>query len=132
MRESVFNSNALALKRMKSKASGTGSESEQDPVCTKIYYASRTHSQLSQVVSELQKLKFYVDVSITSHADPGTSATHPGKRPVEEEGADECLSETAYSTRLVSLGSRKQLCINETLRARAGDLDEACRQMLGG
>ncbi len=34
--------------------------------------------------------------------------------------------------RAVSLGSRKQLCIHERLREKVGDLDEACRQMLGG
>lgn len=34
--------------------------------------------------------------------------------------------------RTVSLGSRKQLCINDELRAKRGDLDEKCRELLGG
>jgi chromosome transmission fidelity protein 1 len=34
--------------------------------------------------------------------------------------------------RAVALGSRKQLCINDDLRKRTGDLDEACRTLLHG
>ena len=34
--------------------------------------------------------------------------------------------------RVVPLGSRKNLCINEALRARGGDLDEGCRELLNG
>jgi chromosome transmission fidelity protein 1 len=34
--------------------------------------------------------------------------------------------------RVVPLGSRKNLCINEDLRARGGDLDEGCRELLNG
>jgi chromosome transmission fidelity protein 1 len=34
--------------------------------------------------------------------------------------------------RTVTLGSRKQLCINDELRAKYGDLDEKCRELLGG
>jgi chromosome transmission fidelity protein 1 len=32
----------------------------------------------------------------------------------------------------VSLGSRKQLCLNEKLKAKGGDLDERCRELLQG
>ncbi|KAG8957316.1 ATP-dependent DNA helicase chl1 [Tulasnella sp. 419] len=69
-------------------------QEEKEPVCTKIYYASRTHTQLSQTISELRRTKF-----------------------------DE-------SIRTVSLGSRKNLCINEELRQKGGDLDEACRELM--
>ena len=34
--------------------------------------------------------------------------------------------------RAVSLGSRKQLCVYEELKSKVTDLDEACRQLLGG
>ncbi|KAG8811441.1 ATP-dependent DNA helicase chl1 [Serendipita sp. 399] len=67
----------------------------EEPTCTKIYYASRTHSQLSQLQVEFEKL---------NHLD-GQSA----ERPV---------------ARVVPLGSRKNLCINEGLRSKGGDLDE--------
>ncbi|KAG8817056.1 ATP-dependent DNA helicase chl1 [Serendipita sp. 399] len=67
----------------------------EEPTCTKIYYASRTHSQLSQLQVEFEKL---------NHLD-GQSA----ERPV---------------ARVVPLGSRKNLCINEDLRSKGGDLDE--------
>ena len=49
-----------------------------------------------------------------------------------ELGSDEEEDAVGTGPRAVSLGSRKQLCINERLKERAGDLDEACRQMLGG
>jgi hypothetical protein len=49
------------------------------------------------------------------------------KRPAE----DDELS-ASHILRSVALGSRKQLCINESLRRRHGDLDEACRQLLNG
>lgn len=44
----------------------------------------------------------------------------------EEENVGEACSRT------VSLGSRKQLCINDELRAKSKDLDEGCRELLGG
>ncbi|XP_051473144.1 ATP-dependent DNA helicase DDX11 isoform X2 [Apus apus] len=62
---------------------------------TKIYYCSRTHSQLSQFVHEVQKSPF---------------------------GSD---------TRLVSLGSRQNLCVNEEVR-RLGALqliNDRCMEM---
>lgn len=34
--------------------------------------------------------------------------------------------------RVVPLGSRRNLCINDELRARGGDLDEGCRELLNG
>ncbi|XP_072040850.1 ATP-dependent DNA helicase DDX11-like [Amphiura filiformis] len=55
-------------------------EKEDEPHVTKIYYCSRTHSQLSQFVHEIQKSPY---------------------------------SET---TRVVALGSRQNLCINETVK----------------
>lgn len=112
------------------KASGRGSVEEQEPTCTKIYYASRTHSQLSQVLPELQKLKLTVRNLHPVGDDP--TAPWDGasrKRPLER--GDEIESEPSCS-RIVSLGSRKQLCINDQLRAVSRDLDESCREMLNG
>jgi chromosome transmission fidelity protein 1 len=52
----------------------------------------------------------------------------PQKRGHEdlEEGEDSIVTPS------VALGSRKQLCINEKLRSKAWDLDEVCRELLGG
>ncbi|KAI5835242.1 DNA repair helicase [Schizophyllum commune Tattone D] len=81
-------------------------EDEEALKCTKIYYASRTHSQLSQVLPELRRVD--------------------ERRAYEDD-------EVQYftTTRAVALGSRKQLCINDTLlKGKRVDLDEACRAML--
>lgn len=75
-----------------------------------MYYASRTHSQLAQVIGELCQLKI------------SASMSHP---------SDEA-DEGASTIRVVSLGSRKQLCINKPLVDSGGDLDEKCRELLTG
>ena len=106
---------------------------EEEPTCTKIYYASRTHSQLSQVLLELKKLNIALNVAVPSaEMPPASDDPRPGgKRSASSIDVDPPDGEGS-GPRAVSLGSRKQLCIHERLRARAGDIDEACRQMLGG
>ncbi|PVF94648.1 DNA repair helicase [Serendipita vermifera] len=71
------------------------------PASSKVFYASRTHSQLSQLHIEYEKLK----------KQDGDSPDRP-------------------ITRVVPLGSRKNLCINEALRSKGGDLDEGCRELM--
>ncbi|KAI0366702.1 DNA repair helicase [Pilatotrama ljubarskyi] len=129
-----LSSAVLALMRKLQRGPAAGQEDEKEPTCTKIYYASRTHSQLSQVLHELQKLKLKLNVAVSTLQQPHSNATSStsGKRPASVvEDADNTLDEEGSGPRAVSLGSRKQLCINERLREKAGDLDEACRQMLG-
>ena len=82
----------------------------EEPTCRKVYYTSRTHSQLSQVIGELHRLRIF--------------ATNP-------QLSDE-VGEHAPTVRVVSLGSRKQLCINKPLIESGGDLDEKCRELLTG
>ncbi|KAI0333315.1 DNA repair helicase [Cubamyces sp. BRFM 1775] len=119
----------LALMK-KLQRPATLQDDEKEPTCTKIYYASRTHSQLAQVLHELEKLKIQLNVAVPTTEEPSPPISGSHKRPatVAEESED---VNAGCGPRAVSLGSRKQLCINEQLRAKAGDLDEACRQMLG-
>ncbi|KAJ3483359.1 hypothetical protein NLI96_g6367 [Meripilus lineatus] len=87
-----------------------------------------------RVLHELRKLNIDLSASAVSFHQ-GSPVDPPPiggpKRPistVENEDEEPCGS----SARAVSLGSRKHLCINEKLKSRASDLDEACRQMLSG
>ncbi|KAF7297812.1 Chl1 helicase [Mycena kentingensis (nom. inval.)] len=107
---------------MKQMEKGTSNRvQEQEPTCTKIYYASRTHSQLSQILPELKRLKLS-PLKITSVCDSVKS----GKRPAPDEDDDVPVS----YTRTVPLGSRKQLCINDNVRTKSKDIDEGCRELL--
>ncbi|KAF8967073.1 helicase C-terminal domain-containing protein [Flammula alnicola] len=125
---------ALMAKVDKSSMSGSRHlDGEEEITCTKIYYASRTHSQLAQVLPESSKLKLRAKVSITNY-HPSPQQTVPQKRSLnsEPDDEDECgIVPSAPVTRAISLGSRKQLCINDQLRAKTRDLDEACRELLG-
>lgn len=107
---------------------------EPDPTCTKIYYASRTHSQLTQVLPELKRLKLPGPISISS-INPDLSASVPsasmGKRKAENNNNDDEQLEY-HQSRALTLGSRKHLCINDELRARVRDIDEGCRELLAG
>jgi chromosome transmission fidelity protein 1 len=54
------------------------------------------------------------------------------KRKYEATSPDADAHNGRPETRFVSLGSRKQLCLNEKLKAKGGDLDERCRELLQG
>ncbi|KAG6903272.1 hypothetical protein C0995_000167 [Termitomyces sp. Mi166 len=116
-----------ALMEKVEKSSRPGRVDESELTCTKIYYASRTHSQLTQVLPELQRLKLYSNVT-SHHPSDKTSMNSTKKRPLDEL---ESTGEAGPNTRTVALGSRKQLCINDELREKSRDLDEGCRELLG-
>jgi chromosome transmission fidelity protein 1 len=105
------------------------------PSCTKIFYASRTHSQLSQVVPELRKLRREAHCAGNlshNYPTPWELAGDGGKRKYQSAGSSTDADNGCPETRFVSLGSRKQLCLNERLKAQGGDLDERCRELLQG
>lgn len=85
------------------------------------------------MLHELEKLKLKLNVAVSSiqqvHQKLATAKRSASA--VEEHDAS-TEDEEGSGARAVSLGSRKQLCIHERLREKASDLDEACRQMLGG
>lgn len=79
---------------------------------TKIFYCSRTHSQLSQFAQELRKVNF-----------PSSLPLPPDKNEKQDE-----LEEIVKH---LSLGSRKQLCINPKV-AGLGDsvaINERCMEL---
>jgi chromosome transmission fidelity protein 1 len=78
------------------------------------------------VLPELRKIKLSQAISVYDLHPPEESSV-PQKR-----GADVLHDVDHTTTRVVALGSRKQLCINEELRSKARDLDEACRELLSG
>ena len=83
------------------------------------------------MLPELSKLKLKANISVRDHHDHDNRQALGQKRPLDDEYSSSNV-ENGPSTRAVSLGSRKQLCINDELRHRALDLDEACRELLGG
>lgn len=80
-----------------------------------IYYASRTHSQLTQVFGELSKLKLTHSTAL-----------------VDSAGHTNDLTPSEVVPRSVTLASRTHLCLNDALRKRTTDLDEGCRDLLNG
>lgn len=116
-------------------------KSGERPPCPKIYYSSRTHSQLSQIIPELRRLNrnrhthsaaAYAPTDAHSSSVPETSSLKRGYHALEGDNESDDPFIGQPQTRAVSLGSRKQLCINEDLRAKGGDLDERCRDLAKG
>ncbi|XP_052794616.1 ATP-dependent DNA helicase DDX11-like [Mya arenaria] len=78
------------------KTEGSDDEGDQETVhCTKVYFCSRTHSQLSQFVKEIIKSPY------------------------------------GDNTRVVSLGSRQNLCVNEAVRKLKSVtlINDTCRDL---
>ena len=74
-------------------------------------------------------------MSLSAHSHlttEGPAGDEGGKRKYELTGSHTESHNESPETRFVSLGSRKQLCLNEKLKAKGGDLDERCRDLLQG
>ncbi|KAJ7729680.1 helicase C-terminal domain-containing protein [Mycena maculata] len=112
----------LAMQKGSSKNSFL--DGEEEPTCTKIYYASRTHSQLAQILPELRRLKLSPVSASSAQCSSSVDVSRKRATPDEDE------IPVVYS-RTVSLGSRKQLCVNEEVRSKSKDLDEGCRELIG-
>ncbi|KAL9939403.1 hypothetical protein V8E36_001220 [Tilletia maclaganii] len=110
---------------------GQDDEDEEPESTPKIFFASRTHSQLSQFVQELRKTAFSRDVSQGSDKKGmqlNWTNLHAGKsaQPTQH-----------HPVRTVPLGSRKQLCIHPAVQKlgtrRGGEaMNEKCLEMMKG
>ncbi|KAF5362893.1 hypothetical protein D9758_007152 [Tetrapyrgos nigripes] len=122
-----------AVRALMARMNADPSRETKEPTCTKIYYASRTHSQLTQVLPELQRLNLSVvpkDISSEEEENCHSNGSKSSKRKAPDEEKDEQGNQECH-TNTVALGSRKHLCINDDLRSASKDLDEACRELLG-
>lgn len=109
------------LLRKSERMHASGPSTDDDEVsCPKVYYASRTHSQLSQVVPEMNRLM------LKRTPNNSSSSVQAGLKRAHEDTDEDSLDRF---TRTVALGSRKQLCINEDVR-KLKDVDEGCRALL--
>lgn len=88
------------LEKFKGNLSTKKDEDEGDDT-VKIFYCSRTHSQLSQFAGELRRVTF-----------PSSIPPDP-----ENDGKDDDPSKLEEAVKHLSLGSRKNLCINPRVRA---------------
>ncbi|KAE8229727.1 hypothetical protein CF326_g5297 [Tilletia indica] len=114
----------LAASRPRSTRSGDTAEDEEPESTPKIFFASRTHSQLSQFVQELRKTAF-----------SGSSTAEGGS--IDLKWTDHHQNQNQHPVRAVPLGSRKQLCIHtgvQKLGARRGAeaMNEKCLELMKG
>jgi chromosome transmission fidelity protein 1 len=75
------------LKRKVEKCSGCDASSEEEEdyeeeqVTPKIYFASRTHSQLSQFVKEFKRTKFVSEINVVCLGSRKNLCINPGENP---------------------------------------------------
>ncbi|KAJ5937455.1 hypothetical protein N7454_004755 [Penicillium verhagenii] len=110
--EGLSASTLALLEQFKGKLSTQGQEEEEDDNTVKIFYCSRTHSQLSQFAGELRRVTFP-----SSIPDAPTS-----------EDQDAHLFKLEERIKHLSLGSRKNLCINPKVQALENNtaINEKC------
>lgn len=103
------------IKRLAIGCDVQAEESEEMPEERKVFYCSRTHSQLSQFASELRRVRM---PPVMSSLDDGGEADLDSSEPVEE-------------LRHLTLGSRKNLCINPKVKrlGNAEAMNERCVEL---
>jgi chromosome transmission fidelity protein 1 len=91
----------------------TKAEDGEAPDETKIFFCSRTHSQLTQFASELSRIKMPPSITLDEGAGDG--------------GIDQCIEDVKHLT----LGSRKNLCINPKVSClgNATAINERCLEL---
>lgn len=94
---------------------GDDEEEEEEETMPKVIYVSRTHSQLSQFIGELQRTAF------------GTPLTRTSRTAKEEQDK--------LAVRTIALGSRKQMCVNPSVVATGQRLgveamNERCLELM--
>ncbi|RNF14923.1 putative DNA repair helicase [Trypanosoma conorhini] len=97
----------------------------------KVYFSSRTHTQLQQLTEELRRTVF---------ARHPIRSRHRRRRHLviagepNEEAVESALDDTPHMLRYVHVAGRQQLCINAALRAAAGNnndrLNELCLEAM--
>ncbi|CAL5866608.1 uncharacterized protein PFLUO_LOCUS817 [Penicillium psychrofluorescens] len=99
------------LEQFQGKISSRKEDEDDGDAEVKVFYCSRTHSQLSQFAGELRRVTFPSSI--------------PGD--LDSETKDE-LSKLEERVKHLSLGSRKNLCINPQVRAleSATAINERC------
>lgn len=82
----------------------------------KVFYCSRTHSQLSQFITELRRVKL----------PPSIELGLPDPNPNGDE-----IEQAAEELRHLTLGSRKNLCINPKVKklGNATAINERCLEL---
>ncbi|KDE06580.1 hypothetical protein MVLG_03076 [Microbotryum lychnidis-dioicae p1A1 Lamole] len=95
-----------AVRAMLAKINGRGSTGpeQEEPDVQKIYFASRTHSQLSQFIAELRKTPFSRSTPIPDAPEGSPTSIPP--------------------IRVIPLGSRQNLCINDEVRNKSNGSNE--------
>lgn len=106
------------LERFRGHSAPHNSEEDNDNDEIKIFYCSRTHSQLTQFANELRRVSL-----------PPSLPT-PQQRPEEPSTATE-NTELEEGVKHLSLGSRKQLCINPHVSSlgNATAINERCMEL---
>lgn len=122
--EGLSASTVAMLERFRGHALGRKDNADDDDEAdntTKIFYCSRTHSQLSQFAQELRKVNFPSSLPLPPPAG--------GQQDQREKKRDD--DELEEIVKHLSLGSRKQLCINPKV-AGLGDsvaINERCMEL---
>lgn len=103
----------LLLEKLKAPAATHQVADQEDEI--KVFYCSRTHSQLTQFAHELRRVALPPSIPMDAEGESGASNAR------KEKGVEERMKH-------ISLGSRKTLCINPKVKSigNATAINERC------